>query len=361
MPKVRHSTRLAFALLGWGLMLGIGPAGGGAPRGGLRAGEPAASEIDSELRLAVARGYRYLISRQSSSGRFDPTHPVAANALAGIAFLAGGVTEDVGPADQTRALRRGTDLLLALQTDSGYFDDGASAMYGHGFATLYLAELYGMTRRHRGDLRSALERAIRLIERAQSRNGGWDYTPRHEDAGGRDFSDTSITVCQTMALRAARNLGIAVDTEVVALARAYIASAQNEDGGFRYRQHFKRYLQEESALPRSAAGVCVLYSLGDYRAAQIQKGFDYLYKNYRSPLISFPYYGHYYCSQAMFQAGGKYWREYFPWVRESLLRKQNADGSWDPRASERENKVQCTAMALIILQLPYHFLPIHER
>ena len=70
-------------------------------------------------------------------------------------------------------------------------------MYGHGFATLALAEVYGMTRRR--DLKPKIEAAIHLIEDTQNidgqprLDGGWRYQPRtgrrrylrHRRAGAR--------------------------------------------------------------------------------------------------------------------------------------------------------------------------------
>jgi hypothetical protein len=323
------------------------------------------SEITAELRLGVSRGLQHLLSIQRASGDFDDVHPVAVNALVGLAFLSGGYTDRTGPAAYTEALKRGTAALLRRQNPSGYFEDGKSLMYGHGFATLYLAELYGASGSDDAAVRRALEQAIRVIEGSQSDTGGWDYAPAAQfgsSSGSFGASDTSITVCQTMALRAARDLGIKVDERVVARARTYIGEAQNDDGGFNYRKHrLGRYpFGSSSAFPRSAAGVCILYSLGNYNSEKIKKGFDYLYENYRWPWSNkFPYYAQYYCSQAMFQAGGRYWAEYFPWARKALLEAQGSDGSW--RAPPQENHVQATAMALIVLQLPYRFLPIHER
>ncbi len=281
---------------------------------------------------------------------------MAVNALVGIAFLAGGVTEKSGPTSYTHALRRCTEALLARQDDSGYFNDGRSQMYGHGFATLYLAQLYGMGGDMEKRLQKRLRRAISVIERSQGKDGGWDYEPVGGERTGD--SDTSITVCQTMALRAARNLGIVVDKGVINAARRYVQRAQNPDGGFRYRAEQGTFMQANSEFPRSAAGVCILYSLGDYHSREIRLGFEYLQKN-AWKINLFPYYGQYYCSQAMFQAGGRYWRDYYPRMRDLLIRKQRLDGSW--KASARENDVQVTAMALIILQLPQRLLPIFER
>jgi hypothetical protein len=323
-------------------------------------------EITPALRLSVSRGLAYLVRAQQQTNSFvNDDYPVAANALVGLAFLAGGFTTSSGPEEYSTALKESTARLLSYQTARGYFDDqGKSRMYGHGFATLFLAELYGMSRQGDEQIRDALRRAINVIERSQNVEGGWDYHPSPEFGGdGVEYSDTSITVCQTMALRAARNLGIKIDEEVLARAQKYIREAQNADGGFSYRTRSGSghpfYGVGESSLPRSAAGVCILYSLGDYSSADIRRGIAYLHKNYKEQ-NHFRYYAQYYSAQAMFQVGRRYWSEYFPWVRGYFLERQKADGSWDPGRFET-SRIQCTGMALIVLQLPYRFLPIHER
>ena len=331
----------------------------------------AAAEPDDEmppsLRLAVARGLEHLARTQSTAGDFDSRHPVAANALAGLAFLAAGHTEQAG-GPYTEVVRRATSALLRRQNGQGYFDDDQSQMYGHGFATLYFAELYGTSAHREKEVRQALASAIKVIEGSQVRSGAWDYSPAPRFGGDRGHwstGDTSITICQTMALRAAKNLGIVIDGGVIQRATTYIQNAQNDDGGFRYRPMGgigpASFFFERSAFARSSAGVCILYSLGNsYNTDRLRKGLDYLYHQYRLPDSNeFPMYGYYYCSQAMFQAGGKYWAEYFKWVRNELVTNQKADGSWPTDA--RENPTQTTAMALIILELPYRYLPILER
>src|SRR3989442_10206478 len=76
------------------------------------------------------------------------------------------------------------------------------------------------------------------------------------------------------------------------------------------------------------------------------------------------YYGHYYAAQAMWTAGGRYWQEWYPAIRDELLRNQGGiavrrnDGSWhDGNLCPH----YCTAMALIILQIPNNYLPILQR
>jgi len=319
------------------------------------------AEITPELRLAVRRGLTQLVRQQRKTKSFaSEDYPVAVNALMGMALLAGGYTDKTGPEEYVAALKLNTSTLLRYQKKNGYIDDGDSKMYGHGFATLYLAQLYGMSASKDSGIRKSLERAIRLIERAQGKEGGWDYLPAGTGVLSKRNTngDTSITVCQTMALRAARNLGIAVDASVVDNAKRYIQRAQLTDGGFAYRIG-RTSTGDSSEFPRSAAGVCILYSLGDYSSVKIRKGIVFLEKNY-SKLNNFPHYAHYYCAQAMFQVGGRSWKDYFEWVNRTLLKYQLQDGSWKAGLMERSSAVR-TAMALIVLQLPYRFLPIHER
>ena len=54
----------------------------------------------------------------------------------------------------------------------------------------------------------------------------------------------------------------------------------------------------------------------------------------------------------------KYWDEYFPGTRDELIKMQQTDGSWQ---GDGIGPVYGTSIALIILQLPYKFLPIYQR
>jgi hypothetical protein len=67
------------------------------------------------------------------------------------------------------------------------------------------------------------------------------------------------------------------------------------------------------------------------------------------------YYGQYYAVQAMFLAGGDYWAQWYPAIRDELITKQDkATGSWPPEISDDYS----TACALIILQMPNRYLPV---
>lgn len=304
---------------------------------------------------AVDKGLAFLASRQQEDGALGTSgygRNAAVCALAGMAWLGSGSTPDRGPYGEE--LTRVTDYLLEHTQQSGFITVGDAEshgpMYGHGFATLFLAEVYGMS--PRDDLRDKLERSIELIVRTQNNEGGWRYQPRPEDA------DISVTICQVMALRAARNAGIRVPRETVDRCVDYVKRSQNADGGFRYMLP-----DGGSAFPRSAAGVVALYSAGIYDGPEITRGLAYL-QQFRPANNNFLgggdghfFYGHYYAVQAMWQAGGERWQNWYPAVRDVLIARQDANGSWpDPISNEYG-----TAMACIILQMPDNSVPIFQR
>jgi hypothetical protein len=310
-------------------------------------------EIMSPARPAVEKGLDYLAQRQLDDGAFATGgygRNAAVVALAGMAWLSSGSTPGRGPyGDQ---LARATDYLLEHAEASGFISvEGAMShgpMYEHGFSTLFLAEVYGMS--PRDDLRDKLSRAVDLIVRTQNDEGGWRYQPRREEA------DLSVTVSQVMALRAARNAGLTVPNETIDRSIDYVKRCQNADGGFRYMLP-----EGESAFPRSAAGVVALYSAGVYEGREIDRGLAYLVQ-FRPRTGEFGqdshfFYGHYYAVQAMWLAGDERWERWYSAIRDLLLSRQQPDGSWaDPICFEYG-----TAMACIVLQMPDNSVPIFQR
>lgn len=327
------------------------------------AGEPsraaesltAAQLITPAAAGAVERGLSLLSERQLEDGSFGTSgyaRNVAVCSLGGMAFLANGSTPSRGPyAEQIELC---IDYLLSQTSESGFVTapDATSRgpMYGHGFATLFLCEVYGMAKRP--ELRDRLGQAVDLIIGSQNEAGGWRYQPQPNDA------DVSVTVCQVMALRAARNAGIAVPRETIDRAIDYVKSCQNEDGGFRYTLTGE---EQSSQFARSAAGVVALYNAGIYRGAELERGLGYL-ERFRPGQQqvrggSFYFYAHYYAAQAMWHAGGERWIRWYPAIRDELIARQRTDNSWlDPICPEYG-----TAMACIVLQVPNNYLPILQR
>lgn len=323
-----------------------------------RADEPLFSQADlmtAQTDDAVKRGLAFLRQQQLEDGSFGTAgngRNVAVVGLAGMAFLAAGSTP--GRGEFGANIDRCIDYLLDNTADSGLISapEGAmrGPMYGQGFAALFLSEVQGMA--DRPALRDRLDTAIDLIVAAQNPEGGWRYLPEPRDA------DVSVTVCEVMALRAARNAGIAVPRETVDRSIAYVKKCQNADGGFRYMLDRG---PPESGFARTAAGVVALYNAGQYGGPEIISGLDYLAKHPPTKDAAWSdayfFYGHYYAVQAMWHAGGDRWRAWYPAIRDQLLPMQREDGSWIDTVGPEYG----TAMACIILQTPNNYLPILQR
>ena len=346
-------------------------------------GSDVAIDITPEQEAAVTRGLAWLADSQQANGSWiakigfklnntyqytaeDRGH-VGVTALSCMAFMAGGHLP--GRGEYGPAVDRGLEFVLSCVQDDGYITYAGTRMYSHAFATLFLAEIYGMT--HREDVQVKLQKAVDFIVKSQNEEGGWRYVPLARE------SDMSIVVCQVLALRAARNIGIRVPKSTIDRAAIYVVESavtendprgrsyrvlRNDVGTFRYQKDtFSR-----SSIPLTAAGVTALHGLGIYSNELIRKGIDYL--NTESPRFNSQYgraghyffwYGHYYGVQAMYTQGGQDWRNYFTNLRHILLDMQRADGSW-PNA-DGPGPAFGTATAVLILEIPYSLLPIFQR
>lgn len=313
-------------------------------------------EITPQQRQSVEKGLAWLARNQGPNGEYGARAggygaTSAITSLAGLAFMSAGNLPGRGKYGENT--QRCVDYILSCSQESGLLaaDNSHGVMYSHGFATLFLAEAYGMT----GDenVKEKLQKAIRLIQQCQNREGGWRYLPIPLDA------DISVTICQVMALRAARDAGIKVEKETIDRAIHYVRSCQNADGGFSYMANFGG--GGGSGFERSAAGVAALYYAGIFEGDDIRRGLDYIRQflpgaGVGGQTISHYYYGQYYAVQAMFLAGGDYWARWYPAIREELLAKQDANtGSW-PGAEVSED--YSTSIALIVLQMPNRYLPV---
>ena len=321
--------------------------------------------ITAETQVAIDRGLAFLATRQSPrdgslGSSASARRRVAITALSGMAFLSSGSTPGRGKYGAN--VQKAVDFLLTRCQPNGFiYDEGNTGghfgpMYDHGFATLFLGEVYGMTRNPQ--VRTNLERAVRLIVNSQNKEGGWRYEPDSKDA------DLSVTVCEMMALRAARNSGIYVPKQTIDRCTEYVRKCQTQDGGFRYQLTTS---WQAVTFGLTAAGVVTLYSAGIYEGKSLELGLTYLERYRPSAMLHQPanhyFYSHYYAAQAMWHAGGQRFEQWYSDIREELIHGpfpfRNSGGGWrDPSSYGDEYG---TAMALLILQTPNNYLPIFQR
>jgi squalene cyclase len=350
----------------------------------LRRGSSNEQLIDDELRKAVSRGHEWLAAHQHADGYWAelvgyklntsyealdnrPLPHVGVTSLALMSFLAGGHLPDRGK--YGKELSRGLNFVLKASQADGQIQLHGTRMYSHAFATLFLAEVYGMV--ERDDVKRVLQRSVDLIVDSQNAEGGWRYRPFARE------SDMSISVCQVLALRSARNVGIHVPLNTIRNAQNYVyrSAVRDNDRNYRFRGHggygdqggsfrYQNRDHTRATFPLTAAGVTTLYAAGEYDSPIIRNALDYMdrqvdgfsrdwHEHY------FFYYGHYYAVQAYYITGDPKWQSYFRKIKRMLLDRQQSDGRWICRVGPGD--AFGTAVSTLIMQIPLQYLPIFQR
>jgi len=308
-------------------------------------GKVRTADLSGEAERAIDAGLRWLAAQQNADGSWGMRYHEASTALALMAFMLKGHFPEKGPYGE--AMDKAVGFLVERARQGGGYM-GVN-MYEHGLATLALSEVWGMS--NRKEIRDTLKRAVEVILRAQSPRGGWRYEPRPRDA------DISVTVMQIVALASAREAGIHVPSQTIDKALHYVKGLQVKgSGGFGYTG------PSRPEFARSAAGVMALLMCGERDSREVIIGLEYLRQLPHSKFTTgkFYYYGHYYAIQAMYQAGESYYQEWYPHVSEALLARQGEDGSWRGGEGGSGPSIS-TSMSILVLGVPYRFLPIYQR
>ena len=308
--------------------------------------------LQPEVRASITKGLEYLAKEgvQNPNGSWGGgSNPVAETSLSLMAFMLKGYVPGRG------SYGRLMDNAIAYLINKGREQRGFlgtpnnhAGMYEHGLAVLALSEAWGQSKNPR--LKTTLRRAVDIILRAQNPQGGWRYTPEPRDA------DLSMTVMHLVALNSAREAGISVPDTTIEKATKYVLSCQDENsGGFRYMPG-----SGEPGFARTAAGVMSLIMCGQRRHKATQRGLAFL-KAYPERKFDKNYprfhYAHYYAVQAMYQAGEADFLAWYPKISATILSKQSADGSW----SGAHGQAYGTSLSILILGVPYRYLPIYQR
>lgn len=338
-------------------------------------------QVDKATSDSIEKGLRYLANTQrpdgqwvGSGGGMGGSYPTVMTSLAGMAFIAGGSTPESGP--YAKNVRRALMYIMRVAESekdgliAGAGTEGRS-MYGHGFSMLFLSQCYGMDLDPKTEerLRKILDKAVTVVVNSQSdlgaqnnNAGGWIYTPEQKGDEG------SVTVTQLQALRGCRNVGIKVPKRTIERAVAYLKHTQNADGGISYSAQSRG----GSRPAISAAAIACFYAAGVYDRQAGGKGVESemvdKLKKYCSGQITvdgnnsqfsgYYFYTHIYYAEALYQAAGDDWTKYYDKMKVKLASMQAPDGSWN---GDNIGTTYGTAIATLILQLPYGYLPICQR
>jgi hypothetical protein len=324
--------------------------------------EDNADELRGSARdRAIERGLTGLRQQIGPGGAVGSGQRTALTALATLAHLANGIT----PSDEQHGtwLTKAIDFVVSSQDEDGYFGRGdGSRMYGHGIATLMLAQAMGEC----GDdarearVRSALMRAVALTLRAQQipkrppYRGGWRYQPNDTS------SDLSLSGWQLLSLHACRQIGMAIPEQAIADGSAYARSLIGEHGEVGY----ERRGEDRPGLRGLALLVLTLgrppVGPPPLEQARIAARITEDPQGWQG---GFFFYRAYYDALGLARGAPATWSVYGPRLERLLLEHQAADGTWSNPPGGEEGAygpVYSTSMALLSLSVSRHLLPAHH-
>ncbi|WP_417739787.1 prenyltransferase/squalene oxidase repeat-containing protein [Rosistilla oblonga] len=282
--------------------------------------------------------------RSNPDGQATPK--TAATGLALLPFLGAGYTHRSGKHAET--VSRGLYYLRSQLRDAAVGRELMhGSMYGHGIATLAVAEAYAMTKDE--DLVDMLRDLQSFIVMAQHEKGGWRYNPGQP-------GDMTITGWQIMALKSCQIGGLPFPTSVHSRAEDFVTSLGSQQGS-RFG-----YLEPVAEATPTAVGLLLqMYLSKPPGDAAIMEGCHYLYE--LGPSKTNVYFN-YYATMTLHHARYYGFPEWNAKLRDYLVKTQSRRGhevgSWHftDRFGNVGGRLYSTAMCALVLETYYRYLPL---
>ena len=338
-------------------------------------------EVTPASERALQKGLEWLARNQGPEGNWN-SNDLGLVGMGALAFLSAGYLPGRGRYGNT--VQRALNFVTKNAKPSGLLNisNAQRDMYNHGLAAFALGQAYGMT--NDKALSNVLDKSLKLISNTQAEDGGWDYRARRQGRG----HDLSLVVMQAKALRGAMDSGLEVSPEVVGSAiqsvRRYYKSRSGKNGLSNPKAAMLEagqftYSGGHGTLAMAACGVVCLQEFGQYADWRIGKNLDVIQaaigresspgaRNGKLPCEDA--YTLYYVGQALYQVGGKRWRESYPRLRDYLVASQMLnsgesaqDGLWrdHKRVGGQPGDLYGTAVACFVLAMPNRYLPILQE
>lgn len=337
-------------------------------------------EITPESERSVELGLEWLARNQGPEGNWE-SNDLGLVSMGVLAFLSAGHTPGRGKYGPN--VERALSYVLKHAKPSGLLNiaDPHRDMYNHGLSAFVLGQAHGITNDQ--SISPVLDRALKLIQNTQCRDGGWDYRA-HAQQNGHDLS---LAVMQAKALRSAVDSGLEVAPEVIDLAIKSVRDHYRTKSGKRGGED--PALQDEpgqftydgggnASLAMAACGVVCLQEFGQYDDWRIPKNLDVISREIdvlklpgkNEGRVPWDAYTLYYVGQALYQVGGDPWKKNYPKLRDHLVQGQFRDpnnlaqnGSWNAgqHVGGKPGQLYGTAVGCFILSMPNRYLPILQE
>lgn len=305
---------------------------------------------------AVIKSLQWLKANQAPDGSWAGQDKAAMSGLALLAYLAHG--ELPSSPEYGDTVTRALKGLLARQDAKGAF---SANVYAHAIATYAVAEAFTLTRIL--ELKSPMEKGVKVILEGQQGNGGFDYNYRKDQR-----FDTSVTGWQIQALKSARLAGAdntGLEEGLTRASRFLETDAFSHDGsGFVYEGKPGIPAASGGRASMTGVGTLCLQMLGRSSSPQVRSGLRTLQK----AELDWPetgkasVYSGYYITQAKFQAGDKHdWPAWNKQMQQKLISHQKSDGHWEQGDYENGSHVYTTTLCTLMLEVYYRYLPTYAK
>ena len=311
-----------------------------------RAGRGAEGFSDVAVDRAIARGTKFLWSRQRGDGSWKTekagshsTYPAGPTSICVYALLESGVR----PGE--KRLAKALSYLARTKTD---------ATYDLGFRCL----AYAAMARHAPAYQKPLRDDVRTLLRSVGRSGGYGY--HSNGRPGRENPDESNAQYGLLGVWAGARRNEEIPNQYWRLSLKYWSSRQHADGGWGYGG------RKNSSLTMTLAGLASAYVCFDNLYASrfltcrpnatfpvAERGLAWLEKHFDaiSRQGQHTYYALYGVERVALATGYKYFgqRDWYRYGATKLIGQQEADGSWKSEGTRSGGDHVTTAYALLFL------------
>ncbi len=395
-------SRGEFDSTGLNDVIGVGGGGGsgfgklgGRGKGGGRAGDAIQRSVDDALKWLM--NHQSIESGHWSCSAFDtecgkqgddvicdglgrPQYDVGVSGLALLAFLGAGNTHTEGKYAKT--VKSGLRYLIENQQRDGNFGNElvANYTYDHFIATLAVVEAYALTKQYM--FKAPAEKALKYMYSIRNPGAAWRYAASSPEMVPGKMNDMSVTGWAIMAMTLAREYGMPFDETALEDSMLFLEEMTNpldgvtgyyDRGGSPAREEgvMRTNWPEDQTESMTAVGVlCRIFADSKLERPNnkemVEKGVKIIsalppvWDDAKPGRRDFYYW--YYGSYALYQWGGKEWKEWektiVPAIADHQFREGERKGSWDPQEDPWGSiggRVYSTSILALTLEVFYRY------